>query len=252
MAAELTLKALELEFEDDELLEQAVRIGVLCNEAAFRAKANDENRAIGDPTETALLVVADALVLDVSTERAKHPKVAEQPFQTSTRRMTTLHRRTDGRHFAALKGAPAVVLDSCSSYRNALGNTVVLDSEAILRFMAANEQMANRAMRVLALAVKDFKDGEPNASDEALESGYTFLGLVGMIDPPRPGVANAIHRAKTAGIRTVMLTGDQLHTGLAIARELGLGRNEPTALHARDLIDAEPHHAWTAPNLPTA
>src|SRR6185295_16898922 len=95
--------------EGDELLEQAVRVGVLCNEAAFRAEANDENRAIGDPTETALLVVADAIVLDVSTERAKHPKVAEQPFQTSTKRMTTLHRRTDGGHFAALKGAPAVV-----------------------------------------------------------------------------------------------------------------------------------------------
>ena len=226
--------------EGDELLEQAIRIGVLCNEAAFRAEANDENRAIGDPTETALLVVADGLVLDVSTERAKHPKVAEQPFQTSTKRMTTLHRKMDGGHFAALKGAPAVVLDACSSYRDTAGNNVILDAEAIDRFTAANEQMANRALRVLALAVKHFKADEQHSSDEALESGYTFVGLVGMIDPPRPGVANAIRRAKTAGIATVMLTGDQLNTGLAIARELGLGKKEPTALHARDLIDAEP------------
>ena len=88
----------------------------------------------------------------------------------------------------------------------------------------------------MALAVKHFDD---DPSDEALESGYTFLGLVGMIDPPRPGVANAIRRAKTAGIRTVMLTGDQLHTGIAIARELGLGENEPRAHHARDLLDTE-------------
>ena len=216
----------------DELLEQAVRVGVLCNEASFRAEANDQTRSIGDPTETALLVVADALVLDISHERAIHPKVAEQPFQTSTKRMTTLHRKTDGDHFAALKGAPAVVLDACSHYRDGAGNTVPLDAHAFVRFTGANAYMANRALRVLGLAVKHF---EKNPADEELENGYTFLGLVGMIDPPRPGVAEAIRRAKAAGIRTVMLTGDQLNTGIAIARELGLGKAEPTALHARDL-----------------
>ena len=110
--------------ENDPLLQQAVRIGILCNEASFRAEATDENRTIGDPTETALLVVADALILDVSHERAIHPKIAEQPFHASTKRMTTLHRKTDGQHFAALKGAPAVVLDACSNYRDAAGNTV--------------------------------------------------------------------------------------------------------------------------------
>ena len=227
----------ETPLENDPLLEQAVRIGVLCNEASFRAEATDESRTIGDPTETALLVVADALVLDVSHERAVHPKIAEQPFHASTKRMTTLHRKTDGQHFAALKGAPAVVLDACSSYRDAAGNTIPLDEDAFGRFTAANEQMANHALRVLALAVKHF---ETDPSEKALESGYTFVGLVGMIDPPRPGVAEAIQRAKTAGIRTVMLTGDQLNTGIAIARELGLGQEEPVALHARDLIDAEP------------
>lgn len=226
--------------DHDPLLQQAVRIGVLCNEASFRAEATDETRAIGDPTETALLVVADALVLDVSHERAIHPKIAEQPFHTSTRRMTTLHRKLDGQHFAALKGAPAVVLAACSSYRDATGNSVTLDEPAFARFIAADEQMADRALRVLALAVKHFDRDAEYRSEEALESGYTFVGLVGMIDPPRPGVAEAIQRAKTAGIRTVMLTGDQLNTGIAIARELGLGQETPTALHARDLIDTEP------------
>jgi Ca2+-transporting ATPase len=225
--------------EGDELLEQAVRVGVLCNEASFRAEADDQTRSIGDPTETALLVVADALVLDVSHERFIHPKVAEQPFHASTKRMTTLHRKTDGEHFAALKGAPAVVLDACSHYRDAAGNTVPLDTDAFERFTAANAQMANRALRVLGLAVKHF-EVDPNHSEEALESGYTFLGLVGMIDPPRPGVAEAIKRAKAAGIRTVMLTGDQLNTGIAIARELGLGKATPIALHARELIDTKP------------
>ena len=227
----------ENRLDNDELLQQAVRIGVLCNEAAFRAEATDETRAIGDPTETALLVVADTLVLDVSNERAIHPKVAEQPFHAVTKRMTTLHSTNDGQHFAALKGAPAVVLDACSKYVDAVGNTVELDAVARARFTAANEQMARRAMRVLALAMKHFKNQA--AAEHELETGYTFVGLVGMIDPPRTGVAEAIQRARIAGIRTVMLTGDQLDTGIAIARELGLGENEPQALHARDLIDTE-------------
>jgi len=225
--------------DNDQLLQQAVRIGILCNEAAFRAGATDETRTIGDPTETALLVVADTLVLDVSNERAIHPKVAEQPFHASTKRMTTLHRTVAGQHLAALKGAPAVVLDACSSYVDANGDAVALDATAIGRFTAANEQMAKRALRVLGLAIKYFKADTEHAADEALESGYTFVGLVGMSDPPRDGVADAIRRARLAGIRTVMLTGDQLNTGIAIARELGLGGKEPTALHAHDLIDAE-------------
>ena len=235
----IEIEDFEHSIEDDKLLRHAVRVGVLCNEASFRAEADDESRAVGDPTETALLVVADTLVLDVTNERAIHPKVTEQPFETSTKRMTTLHRKADGQHFAALKGAPAVVLDACSNYVDTAGNSVKLDTEAIARFTAANEQMAKRALRVLALAVKHFEDDTEHTSDEALESGYTFLGLVGMIDPPRAGVANAIRRAKSAGIRTVMLTGDQLHTGIAIARELGLGENEPRALHAHDLLDTE-------------
>jgi Ca2+-transporting ATPase len=222
----------------DELLQRALRIGVLCNEAAFRAGEEDDV-TIGDPTETALLVVADALVLDVSKERARHPKLAEQPFHASTKRMTTLHRRTDGQHFAALKGAPAVVLEACSTYATNADDVFPMEPENRARFTAANELMADRALRVLALAVKHFDEGVDSLSDEELESGYTFIGLVGMIDPPRPGVAEAIRRARLAGIRTVMLTGDQLNTGRAIARELGLSPAEPRALHARELIGAD-------------
>lgn len=223
----------------DQLFEQAVRIGVLCNEASFNATAGDETRTIGDPTETALLVVADALVLDIAHERSSHPKLAEQPFQTSTRRMTTLHRKSDGRHLAALKGAPSVVLEACATYATDEEKERAMDDEAKTRFLAANEQMAGRALRVLALAVKHLDEALDETSEEALESGYTFLGFVGMIDPPRPGVAEAVRRAALAGIRTVMLTGDQLNTASAIARELGIGGSgKPRALHARDLLGA--------------
>jgi P-type Ca2+ transporter type 2C len=224
----------------DPLLQQAVRIGVLCNEASFHAAGTDESRSIGDPTETALLVVADTLVLDVSKERATHPKIAELPFHSSTKRMTTLHRTNDGQHFAALKGAPSIVLKVCSSYVDDAGQTRLLDQDAVERFTAANERMASRALRVLALAIKQFTSESQTHTTEALEDGYTFIGLVGMIDPPRPGVAEAIQQAREAGIRTVMLTGDQLPTAVAIARELGLGKTPPSALHARDLIGAEP------------
>lgn len=236
----IDVEKLEDPLESDELLQQAVRIGVLANEAAFRADATDETRTIGDPTETALLVVADTFRLDVSNERAIFPKIAEQPFHAATKRMTTLHRTTNGQHFAALKGAPAVVFDACSYYVDSAGAVVSLDGKVLARFKVANEQMAARALRVLALAIKHFNDESAHKAEEALETGYTFVGLVGMIDPPRSGVADAIRRARIAGIRTVMLTGDQLNTGIAIARELGLGfGKEPTALHARDLIDIE-------------
>lgn len=223
----------------DELLERALRIGVLCNEAVFRATEKSDAVTIGDPTETALLVVADALILDVTQEREIHPKLAEQPFHASTKRMTTLHRKVDGQHFAALKGAPAVVLEACSHYATESDQVLPMDAESRARFTAANEQMASRALRVLALAVKHFGEEVDPLTDKELEGGYTFLGLVGMIDPPRPGVAEAIQRAHLAGIRIVMLTGDQLNTGRAIARELGLGGAEPRALHARDLFGAD-------------
>ena len=235
----------ECSVTNDKLLEHALRIGVLCNEAVFSTGDDKEPATIGDPTETALLVVADALVIDVSHERAMHPKLAEQPFHTSTKRMTTLHRRVDGQRLAALKGAPAVVLDACSNYATGPTSTAPINASQREQFVVANEEMANRALRVLALAVKHFDGEVDDLSDENLESGYTFLGFVGMIDPPRAGVAEAIKRARMAGIRTVMLTGDQLNTGRAIARELGLGTGEPRAVHATALSGADQNQLAT-------
>ena len=225
----------------DELLKSALRVGVLCNEGVFQSTENQNTKTIGDPTETALLVVADALVLDVSAERANHPKLDEQPFQASTKRMTTIHRRSDGQHFAALKGAPGVVLEACSSYATSPDSNLPLDEAMRAKFAAANERMADRALRVLGLAVKHFDGVLSKPTGAELASGFVFLGFVGMIDPPRPGVANAIQAAGRAGIRTVMLTGDQLKTGRAIARELGLGSGEPFALSARELLDVDQH-----------
>jgi len=225
---------------EDELLGRVIRSTVLCNEAALSPGL----RAIGDPTETALLVAAEEMDVDVSHLRAEYPKIIEIPFDSSTKRMITVHRGPAGTHLIALKGAPAVTLDVCNYYLDNGSILRPLDSEGRARFLAINDEMADRALRVLALAEKTLEGFEDQLTLEALptlesnahlEGGYTFLGFVGMIDPPRPEVPEAIEQARNAGIRVVMLTGDQLNTARAIARELRLnGDHEIHAMHARD------------------
>lgn len=227
--------------EEDESLVLNIRVTVLCNEAALTA----DSRAIGDPTETALLVAAGEMDLDVSRLRAEYPKIIEIPFDAGTKRMITVHRGAEGTYLVALKGAPAVVLDVCTNYLGGGSSFCPLDDQGRARFLAVNDQMAVRALRVLALAEKTLPPAKGQLSLEALpeleskahlEGGYTFLGFVGMIDPPRPEVPEAIEQARAAGIRVVMLTGDQVNTARAIARELRLnGDQEVHALHARDL-----------------
>ena len=215
------------DLKDNELLVRTVRVSVLCNEASLNSEAGNAD-GIGDPTETALLVVADAYLLDVEQERARHPKLDEHPFRAATKRMTTLHRAHHGVHLVALKGAPAVVLSACSHYADGTTAERSLNDEMRARFLAENEEMASRALRVLALAEKRLSSRVESLSDAEIEQGFTFLGFVGMADPPRPGVAQAIAQARAAGIRTVMLTGDQLDTARAIARELKLSGESRT------------------------
>ena len=224
---------------NNELLRQAILIGVLCNEASFHVDDSGEPRALGDPTETALLTIAHSLGLNVLELRRDNPTTLEQPFDAVTKRMTTVHRQADGESFAALKGAPGVVLNACSTYVSPDVGEVVLDELARDSFLKGNEEMAAKALRVLALAHKrlDERVNEPDLVD--LENGYIFVGFVGLIDPPRAGVAEAIESAHSAGIRTVMLTGDQLNTAKAIARELGIGGDQPQALHAQELVGLE-------------
>jgi len=227
--------------KENELLARAVRATVLCNEAALAA----DSHAIGDPTETALLVAAAEMDVDVSRLRAEYPKMLEVPFDAGTKRMITVHRGAEGMYLVAIKGASAVVLDVCTHYLDGGSSLCPLDDEVRERFLAVNDEMADRALRVLALAEKTLEgigdqlpiEALPELESKAhLEGGYTFRGFVGMIDPPRPEVPRAIEQARDAGIRVVMLTGDQVNTARAIARELRLnGDQEISALHARDL-----------------
>jgi P-type Ca2+ transporter type 2C len=223
---------------------RTIRASVLCNEAGFSVDLS----AIGDPTETALIVSAAEAGVDIVQLRAEHPKIIEIPFDPSTRQMITVHSSPTNGYLAVMKGAPAVLLRSCAYYLDSDSSLHLLDSDASVQFQQINEEMADRAMRVLGLAEKTLDgigDGFtiqslPELESEAhLENGFTFLGLVAMTDPPRPEVREALSQANRAGIRVVMLTGDQAHTAQAIANELQLnGKTEARTLHARDLNGA--------------
>ena len=168
----------------------------------------------GDPTEGSLVVAAAKAGLHKPELDAKFPRIHEIPFTSESKRMTTLH-RTNGKLKAFAKGAPEVILKDCDWLMTANG-IVLLDGAGKEDLLAVARDMASDALRVLAIASK------PNATLEDAQTGMTFLGLVGMIDPPRPEAKNAIAICEQAGIRPVMITGDHPVTAQAVARELGL------------------------------
>ena len=203
----------------------ALRAGLLCNTASLEHK-DGYWEVVGDPTEGAMLVMAAKAGLEFEAERDTYPKVGEIPFDARERRMVTIHRADEGLEenklisddpFAMIvKGAPEAVLPNCT--RQQQGNAVVELSEADReQLWKVNNEMAERALRVLALA---YRGAQTQAEDPF--SGLIFLGLVGMIDPPRPEVQESVRRCQEAGIRVVMITGDQKATAQAIAQELGL------------------------------
>ena len=168
----------------------------------------------GDPTEGALVVAAAKAGMHKMDLETEFPRVNEIPFTSETKRMTTLHKSPKG-NIAYSKGAPEMILNSCAWYLEKNDKRPLDDSskEAILE---TARKMANEALRVLGIASK------PDTEIEKSEQGMIFLGLVGMIDPPRPEAKNAIRTCEYAGIKPVMITGDHLLTARAVARELGL------------------------------
>jgi Ca2+-transporting ATPase len=168
----------------------------------------------GDPTEGALVVAAAKAGLQKPDLEAKFPRIHEIPFSSETKRMTTLHQE-NGNLNACAKGAPEVILDGCDWLMTATGSKL-LDHAGKEHLLAVAREMASDALRVLAIASKT------KTTFEDAQTGMTFLGLAGMIDPPRPEAKNAIAICEQAGIRPVMITGDHPVTAQAVARELGL------------------------------
>lgn len=197
-----------------------LRLAALCTDGTVRVEDGEEKH-IGDPTETA--IVACALHKGMRKEElaAEHPRLGEIPFDSDRKLMTTVH-LIEGKTVVIVKGAPDILFGRCVS-----GN---LEKAA-----AANEEMGRRALRVLAVGYKFLEEAPVDFRPEELENGLTFAGLLGMIDPPRPEAAAAIRECDTAGIRTVMITGDHVVTASAIARQLGILHDESEAITGEEL-----------------
>ncbi len=197
---------------------------VLCNDASVQNDAR-----VGDPTELALLDMGSPLNLSRETLEQTYPRIGEQPFDSDRKLMTTVHRAPDGRVTAFTKGAMDVLLSRCTQIIDG-GAARPLTADDRTAIEAVASSMAKDALRVLALAVK-YND------DTATEQALSFVGLTGMIDPPRPEAKDAVQKFKDAHIRTVMITGDHRDTALAIARQLGIAAEERQCITGAELDD---------------
>ena len=201
-------------FEPSAGLKQFLQSATLASDAHIIREPDGRWDIKGDPTEGALVVAAAKIGLDKDDLDKQFPRVNEIPFTSETKRMTTLHTTQQG-VIACSKGALEVILDSCSKQLTDNGETM-LDAAGRKAILEAAHRMAGEAMRVLAVASKS------NATLESAEREMTFLGFVGMIDPPRPEAKAAVQTCENAGIKVVMITGDHPITAQAIARELGI------------------------------
>ena len=213
-------------------LGEALQIAALANRAAI-VSSDGLWRANGDPTEAALLVSARKAGLELDTLRDRFPELGQVPFSSDRKWMATFHRHDAG-IVACVKGAPGQIIDRSTRRLDADGMEVPLDDSERAALREGNARMANNGLRVLALA----RAFVTQASEASLD-GLTFVALVGIVDPPALGVRETIALLQAAGVRIVMITGDQELTATAVARDLGLARGEIRAIdgHAIATMD---------------
>lgn len=230
----------------DPALEQMMYAAALCNDASF--DPDHAGEIIGDPTEGALLYLAQGFGIDHEALEDQYPRLFEQPFDSGRKRMTTVH-RIGGENIAYTKGAVEELLERCARVRTPSGE-VFLTEDVRDSILTACHRMSERALRVLGFASRILPQ-VPEDEEADVEWELVFLGAVGMIDPPRKEVAQSVHTCREAGIRTVMITGDHRDTALAIAGELGicgpgdgvLTGDELEQMRDEDLDRAVPHTA---------
>lgn len=195
----------------------AIKIMTLANDT----KITDNNSLLGDPTETALIQYALDSKWNVVDYLANNKRVQEVPFDSDRKLMSTVHQQADGKYFVAVKGAPDELLKRAVSLWHD-DKIVDLDASEKAKILAANNEMAKNALRVLGLAYKVVDNKFTEVNSATVEQNLIFVGLVGMIDPERPEAKAAVAKAKSAGIRTIMITGDHQVTAAAIAKRLGI------------------------------
>jgi Ca2+-transporting ATPase len=217
---------------DDPDLAQLLRVASLCNDARLQQRDGIWT-VLGDPTEAALLAAARKRGLDDEQLALRLPRLEEIPFDGERKRMTTVH--ADGDGFLVLcKGAPELVLPRCSHWQSN-GRVVPLTPPDRERIAQTNRRFAGEALRVLGFASARRQETPDLQQPESVERDLVFVGLLGMMDPPRAEARHAVAVCRQAGIRPVMITGDYPATALAIARELGLATGQGRVVTGADL-----------------
>ena len=201
-------------------IKNLLRYGTLCCDGSVVFHENEEQH-IGDPTETAIVLAAHKAGFPKDDLNAKYPRLAEIPFDSDRKLMSTVN-NIDGKNIVIVKGAFDMMAERCISG----------DLEKAKKI---TEEMSENALRVLAVGIKEIDALPENPTSEELENGLTFVGLVGMIDPPRPEAKAAVAVCRKAGIKPVMITGDHVVTASAIARELGILKDGDKAITGREL-----------------
>ena len=197
----------------------ALRVMNLANDT----KISQDNSLLGDPTETAMVQYGLDKNYDIREELVNIPRIAEVPFDSTRKLMTTIHQLEDGKYLVATKGAPDMLLDRVTKIEKH-GEVSAFTEDDRTALMKLNKEMATQALRVLAMAYKVIDTLPETVDTDSIEHDLIFAGLVGMIDPERKEAAAAIKVAQSAGIRTIMITGDHRDTAQAIAKRLGILR----------------------------
>lgn len=197
-------------------------IGGVLNSDARLDYSDNRYQIIGDPTEGALVVAAEKAGLKKDNLDQKYPRIEEIPFDSARKMMTTFH-KMDNKVVSLTKGAPDVLLARCKELMTAKGN-VPLNEEMQSKLLEINSKLASQGQRVLALASRKWSEKPENPTSDTAEKDLTFIGFYSIIDPAREEVKDAVAIARTAGIRTVMITGDHQDTAVAIAKELDIWR----------------------------
>ena len=216
---------------NDAALKHLLMGGVLCNDSEL-VSGEDGWTIKGDPTEAAFLIAAVKAGISIEETRLGQARIEEIPFSSERKRMTTIHRQESGEPIAYMKGAPEVVLNRCTFTLEA-GEIVPLTSEKRADIMQNGTAMAGDALRVLGVASRRLF--ELKGPDHAIETDMVFLGLVGMMDPPREEALAAVRTCREVGIKPVMITGDHLQTAVAVAGELDIYRDGDLVLTGKEL-----------------
>lgn len=215
-------------------LETLLSIGVLANDASLDKDA-EGYKIIGDPTEGALVTLAAKANLLKDELSTSYPRIEEIPFDSARKMMSTIHENyIPGKLVSFTKGAPDIVIDRCSHISMG-GKVIPFTDELKEEVLKINSMFSRDALRVLASAYKEYSELPSDISPDTIETGMTFVGLTGMIDPPRPEAKEAIKLCKKAGIDTIMITGDYKETAFAIAKDLGMAEHEDQAMMGAEL-----------------